>query len=1093
MSSRHPAMQVLAAFIAIVIAAALMVANPATSFAAGCVADQGTEFANEGDLQNILNDPSSVGCTTGQTLTVNFSAGAFSLSAPLVWGNSSQVDFVGASDLTRTTFSGGDAFNPIQGNDGTVSLKYIDISDGLNDNTGSFNGGTISAKNVILDHVSIVDSQVTESSARGGCIFAVGNVSLTDVVLNNCAANADGGSVGGCIYTDGDLNAVDTLLQNCSASGEGSIAGAVYASGSVTMSSTDPQTLVTEINSGLARGHGGCIVATGPISLTDVNLESCTAQEGSGGAVLANDSSTTTVSLTRTVIDTCSAGLNGGGVYLATPTGNTFTDTSISNCTVDGLGGAIFSPPGANVTITGTGAKEDYDHNDADGGGGSIWTEGNASISNINFTNNVAGKDTQTSDLHGGAIFGTSESAIDIHSSFFDDNTAYGSGGAIYAQGPLEIFDGSAFNGNTSDTGGAIFSGYIPTDPSDTAVAIAETTFNSNTSTEGPGGAVRSMDDVTVLASDFTAGSASDTVFDGSAGGGAISAGYAMNPAKVTIMNSVFDLNGSDRGGAVSVSGEISVNNSTFNQNGSTVADPGGLGGALDGTTVNVSTSTFYNNVTSNDGGAIAGATVNVESSSFDQNLSLGTDGGAINATTATVTNSTFDANTAGTNGGAIKIAGGDLAINYSTLTNNSASGQGNAIYRSIATGEFTSIGSVYGSSTDTQQCAEITGSSASTYNATVPTDTSCGFTGGTNITPTWAQMALGPLQPNDGPTSNRLPGAGSWLQAAVPNAIGAADLPSGVDQRGAARANAYWIGAVQGVTPTTPGAPLITGVTGVNNSLSVAFTAPAIDVLPNVVTYQYSTDGGNTWRNRATGTTDSPLVIATTSADNAPLVSETEYPIRIRAVNATGDGSRSNRVNGTPVFQPSDEKPGAVTLAGLRLDSATRVTAAVELGAHTTGLEFRTKKPAGSQWSSWSKASATSALNIPVRVRQGAWIEIRATGPGGHSTTTRAFVRATLPRLGKARGDTTTCQLPRLNSIEYRASRGHLQISPNRSDCLQVRKSAKNTAFGAWQSVAIGKKSIKSAKLKAGTTGQVQFRAGKRTGTVWLYLPTKS
>ena len=81
-----------------------------------------------------------------------------------------------------------------------------------------------------------------------------------------------------------------------------------------------------------------------------------------------------------------------------------------------------------------------------------------------------------------------------------------------------------------------------------------------------------------------------------------------------------------------------------------------------------------------------------------------------------------------------------------------------------------------------------------------------------------------------------------------------------------------------------------------------MTFTAGA-DGGTALTNYQYSTDGGSTWRTRATGTTASPLVITTISGvANTQLTNGTTYQVQIRAVNTVGEGAGSNTVPGTPV-----------------------------------------------------------------------------------------------------------------------------------------------------------------------------------------------
>jgi predicted RNA-binding protein with TRAM domain len=99
----------------------------------------------------------------------------------------------------------------------------------------------------------------------------------------------------------------------------------------------------------------------------------------------------------------------------------------------------------------------------------------------------------------------------------------------------------------------------------------------------------------------------------------------------------------------------------------------------------------------------------------------------------------------------------------------------------------------------------------------------------------------------------------------------------------------------------SAPSAPTISSITASDASLSVAFTAGAINGSP-ITSYKYSTDGGTTFMTRAAGTTASPLVISTLSTNGtSPLVNGTTYNIQIKAVNAIGDGTATSSTAATP------------------------------------------------------------------------------------------------------------------------------------------------------------------------------------------------
>jgi hypothetical protein len=93
--------------------------------------------------------------------------------------------------------------------------------------------------------------------------------------------------------------------------------------------------------------------------------------------------------------------------------------------------------------------------------------------------------------------------------------------------------------------------------------------------------------------------------------------------------------------------------------------------------------------------------------------------------------------------------------------------------------------------------------------------------------------------------------------------------------------------------------APTIDSVVATSGTLTIYFT-PGAARGSTTSGYQYTTDN-NTFKNRETGTTASPLVITTVSTGASSLVNGTGYLIRIRAVTNAGNSSISNLVNETP------------------------------------------------------------------------------------------------------------------------------------------------------------------------------------------------
>ncbi|GMA95781.1 hypothetical protein GCM10025881_26050 [Pseudolysinimonas kribbensis] len=170
----------------------------------------------------------------------------------------------------------------------------------------------------------------------------------------------------------------------------------------------------------------------------------------------------------------------------------------------------------------------------------------------------------------------------------------------------------------------------------------------------------------------------------------------------------------------------------------------------------------------------------------------------------------------------------------------------------------------------------------------------------------------------------------GDWTRVGATSPVILTGLDNGTTYAVSLRAvNAVGAGAGSApvaVTPATvPGAPSIIGdtVAGGDETLSAAFTAPGSDGGAAITRYQYSTDGGATWRTRTDGaTTASPVVITAYSSDGTtPLVNGTTYYVELRAVNSVGAGTASAVAQGIATTIPSAPTITSVVAAPASLD----------------------------------------------------------------------------------------------------------------------------------------------------------------------------
>lgn len=353
-------------------------------------------------------------------------------------------------------------------------------------------------------------------------------------------------------------------------------------------------------------------------------------------------------------------------------------------------------------------------------------------------------------------------------------------------------------------------------------VHLATAATYTVTSNANTGGLCPSASNCTLRAAIATATSGSDTiVFDGDMtitlasslslttsvtidasdnavvldGNNAVEVLIVGSPAIVRIIHLTIQHGSSGIGGGVLNSGDLTFTNSTFANNAASFD-----GGAIsNGGTLTLIDSTFSHNTVARFGGAIvcSSGSVTAINGTFSNNAAPGGQvnggkGGAFfneSGCTVTLTNTTFSGNSALNQGGGIYNNAGTLTLNSSTLSGNIVFVTASNIVRNAGTVNVSASiadGGCSGTITD--------------HGGNIDTGTSCAFTQPTSQSSV-ANLNLGALADNDGPTQTMLPAAGS---AAI-NAIACTGLPL-VDQRdyirpdpdSAASATACDVGAVE-------------------------------------------------------------------------------------------------------------------------------------------------------------------------------------------------------------------------------------------------------------------------------------------------------
>lgn len=256
-----------------------------------------------------------------------------------------------------------------------------------------------------------------------------------------------------------------------------------------------------------------------------------------------------------------------------------------------------------------------------------------------------------------------------------------------------------------------------------------------------------------------------------------IASGVIVAISELTIGNA-FHFAG---GGVLNNGGTLSVSNSTLS--GSSSSAGGGIANL--GGRVTITNSTFSGNTASGGGIFNQGGTVIITSSTISNNSAAGGGGIFNQGGTVTVTNSTISNNSATLGGfamgGAIFIDSGTVNIANSTLSGNLAINGGGGIR--VIGGTVNIKNAIVANSTG-GDCSVAGPGTLNALGVNFSTDGTCpGFT-----QVTAAQLNLGPLQDNGGPTKTHALLSGSVAIDAVTDCTDVAGNPVTQDQQGLMR-----------------------------------------------------------------------------------------------------------------------------------------------------------------------------------------------------------------------------------------------------------------------------------------------------------------
>lgn len=209
---------------------------------------------------------------------------------------------------------------------------------------------------------------------------------------------------------------------------------------------------------------------------------------------------------------------------------------------------------------------------------------------------------------------------------------------------------------------------------------------------------------------------------------------------------------------------------------------------------------------------------------------------------------------------------------------------------------------------------------------------------------------------------------------------------------------------AVASVAPANnPSAPTNVAVTTASRSATLTFNTPSSDGGVAISNYEYSTDGGQTWRARTdSGGTSTTIEITKLSSDGTTLLTNgLTYELAVRAVTASTVGLSSSSVFATPSTTPSAPTNAIFTVYNGRI--GVDFDAASDGGSPITNYEYALSTNNGTSWGNFTPANVlTPGFTITNLVNGTAYrIKIRAIntrGDGAELVSSSTYTPAGVP-----------------------------------------------------------------------------------------------
>lgn len=806
----------------------VMIAVPMTANAASFVASStADDSADPTTLRGAIaaaeanGEADVITLQGGTTYTLTNAEGDLDITTDItIEGNGATIDASGLGDRAFQVAAGGD-----------LTISGVTVTGGRPADAPSAAGGGSGGAFLNAGTLTISDSVLDDNSAEraGGAIEASAGstTTLTDTDLTNNATGAAPGNGGGLHLTGaGTVSITGGTVSGNTAAAEG---GGLWNSGAGTMT-VDGTDITGNTASGATadQGGGGLFqeAGVGRLTVRNATITGNTANgaAGSGGGIL-NDQSNVDVedstisdntsvragggveanigitNLTGVTLDGNSTGGapgNGGGLHITGAGEAEITGSTVTNNTATLEGGGLWNGSGtmtvSDTEITGNTASGAA----ADDGGGGLFNNGGTLLIT---DSTVEGNEADGAAGSGGGVL-TLAGTLEVTASSIDNNTAVRAGGGIEATaGSVTTLSGGSLSENVTGAapgngGGLHLTGAGTVDV--TGVIVA----GNAAANEGGGLWNSAAGTMTVTSSNISNNTASGAPADAGGGGLYNDGGQLVVESSVIEANTANGAAGSGGGILNAVGGTLTVSDTDILDN-DAVRAGGGIEATGDGSVTSVTDVLLQGNSTGpgpgNGGGLhLTGAgTVTVDASRVSLNTATNQGGGLWNSGTGTmtVTRTTLDGNTTVGQGGALYNVGGNLTVEGSTISGNSAAVGGGLAVEPTAADDATTMIHVTVTDNTTGIAGAVTlGNSILSGN--VGADASVAVTSlGGNVVGTGVDTddgsdvqtddpRLGALAENGGPTPTHLPAAGSPAIDAGVDGLG--DLTT--DQRGAAR-----------------------------------------------------------------------------------------------------------------------------------------------------------------------------------------------------------------------------------------------------------------------------------------------------------------